>query len=348
MQAEKPSTKEKKKSKGDPRQMEAAAGAGVPPPNTNRRAAAAGYLAAGAGHSSFGSGTTGKAWVPVASSFCTANNVVQSEQRKQQQAVKKYVEEEEKKKKEAAGTMICDLRTPPSNVSNLYAVGSNPPPAPSIARKPLPFGGYYNMEYEPALYGINAVPSILSATGHRSGRASAPPSLPSPEQQRRQGLMQPSKDLAVSIKKEQTVKPNKKKSGKSKLGASAWFTEEERNDLFDEIKKALPIGKLEWEKVGEAYNKKNADRPREMPNLRAQFNKYALAKPPTGDPDCPPLVREAKQIARMIKEKAGMDNMAENGDPFNQPYSSHDTTPTDTSKSQTKAVKKKAKQASCR
>jgi hypothetical protein len=46
-----------------------------------------------------------------------------------------------------------------------------------------------------------------------------------------------------------------------------------------------------------------------MRNLRNRFTGYANKKPPTGDPDCPPLVRRAKQITEAIKQKAGMKIM---------------------------------------
>ncbi|CAB9524639.1 unknown protein [Seminavis robusta] len=344
MQAEKPQGKENKKSKMQP--MEAAAGGALPPPGNNRRTGA----------------------IPGVSS--TANRTIWSNNRPEQalgrtmrEAVEKH-DAEEKKRQDAAGTLIADLRTPPSNVSNHTCHGSNPPPAPSIARKPLVMDGFYNMSYDPDLYhGINDVAPFTSGCGRyampyqrvSSGRSSAPPCLPSPEQQRRQGLHS-NPQLAVALKKESIASRKKapSKSAKggsgSKGGAAGWFTEDERSSLFDTIKKKLPIGKAEWEKVADDYNSNNV-RHRELPSLRAQFNKYALAKPPTGDPNCPPLVRQAKQIANMIKEKAGLENMQAGvgADPFNAPYSSsNDTTPNtvDTSKSQTKAVRKKAKQDS--
>jgi hypothetical protein len=68
----------------------------------------------------------------------------------------------------------------------------------------------------------------------------------------------------------------------------------------------LPIGKFEWERVAARYNAKYPTRPRLMRNLRNRFNNYAGKKPPTGDPDCPPLVRKAKQINQLFKSKAGV------------------------------------------
>jgi hypothetical protein len=69
----------------------------------------------------------------------------------------------------------------------------------------------------------------------------------------------------------------------------------------------LPMGKVEWDKLAERYNKRFPSRPRKMVNLRNQFNTYAKAKPPTGDPDCPPLVSRAKRIVELTKEKAGLE-----------------------------------------
>jgi hypothetical protein len=61
------------------------------------------------------------------------------------------------------------------------------------------------------------------------------------------------------------------------------------------------------ERITERYNRKFPSRQRKMVNLRNQFHVYAKAKPPTGNPDCPPLVKRAKDIVKKTKEKAGIE-----------------------------------------
>jgi hypothetical protein len=91
----------------------------------------------------------------------------------------------------------------------------------------------------------------------------------------------------------------------AKVNQSTKFRDEEVDALLDIMAVIKPIGKSEWEKVTSKYNEKHSDRRRTMRNLRNRFNIEANKKPPTGDPDCPPLVRKAKRINYSIKKKAG-------------------------------------------
>jgi hypothetical protein len=93
------------------------------------------------------------------------------------------------------------------------------------------------------------------------------------------------------------------------------YREDELNDLMDIMEELLPIGKYEKERVAERNNMMHPTRPREYPNLMTQFNKFATKKPPTGDPECPPLVqRRAKQIVNKIRSKAGIACFTEQED----------------------------------
>jgi hypothetical protein len=96
------------------------------------------------------------------------------------------------------------------------------------------------------------------------------------------------------------------------LNQSTKFRAAEIDTLMCIVKDILPIGKIEWERVTAKYNEKYPQRPRGMRNLRNRFQAYANKKPPTGDPNCPPLVRRAKQITEFIKQKAGLAVMNSN------------------------------------
>jgi hypothetical protein len=90
------------------------------------------------------------------------------------------------------------------------------------------------------------------------------------------------------------------------LNQSTKFRAAELDYLMEVVADIKPIGKIEWDRVTTRYNARFKTRPRIMRNLRNRFQAYANKKPPTGDPDCPPLVRKAKQITEAIKSKAGM------------------------------------------
>ncbi|CAB9501261.1 unknown protein [Seminavis robusta] len=146
----------------------------------------------------------------------------------------------------------------------------------------------------------------------RNGRHSAPPMLPSPTK------WSPETQAAPAKKKAPSVKPNGKPKAKkmSAGGGDSHFTDGEVSGFFDILERRLPIGKEEFTKCMDEYNALFPDRPRGYNNLKAQFNKHASKKPPTGDPDCPPLTKRAKRIKAGMKEKAGMLTMANIGDGF--------------------------------
>ena len=48
----------------------------------------------------------------------------------------------------------------------------------------------------------------------------------------------------------------------------------------------------------------NVTRARDNESLKAKFKTLRLHKKPTGDPDCPPDVRRAKRLYRLIEQNA--------------------------------------------
>ena len=64
----------------------------------------------------------------------------------------------------------------------------------------------------------------------------------------------------------------------------------------------LPIGPLEWEKVTEMHVVKFPRR--DTDSLRRKYTSTHRRKVPTGDPNCPPEVREAKRVKVAIGNKA--------------------------------------------
>jgi hypothetical protein len=113
--------------------------------------------------------------------------------------------------------------------------------------------------------------------------------------------------MVTERKKKKKKKKKKSQKSQSGLGGDMKFKQDEVEYLMECMENILPMGKVEWDKLAERYNKRFPSRPRKMVNLRNQFNTYAKAKPPTGDPDCPPLVSRAKRIVELTKEKAGLE-----------------------------------------
>ena len=103
------------------------------------------------------------------------------------------------------------------------------------------------------------------------------------------------------------------------------YSKEEVDTLLCIVYQKLPIGQDDWDGVYEEHLSRWPDTDRDVLSLRRKFNQLANKKVPTGDPNCPPHVREAKQILFLIKEEADMLDMEdsskeeeENNDEENQ------------------------------
>jgi hypothetical protein len=82
------------------------------------------------------------------------------------------------------------------------------------------------------------------------------------------------------------------------------YNKDEIEAFLDIMEDHLPIGPQEWEDVTEAHNDRFPMKNRDKDSLRRKFNEFVNSKKPTGDPQCPPHIRKAKLIARMIIAKS--------------------------------------------
>ncbi|EGZ12820.1 hypothetical protein PHYSODRAFT_511197, partial [Phytophthora sojae] len=92
--------------------------------------------------------------------------------------------------------------------------------------------------------------------------------------------------------------------------------------LLTLVKKMLPLGRDEWERLAMTYN---ANRPRGSPerdfeSLRRKFKVLHSTRKPTGVQETPPppLIKKAKEVKRAIDDKANvveMDDEADNDQP---------------------------------
>ena len=81
------------------------------------------------------------------------------------------------------------------------------------------------------------------------------------------------------------------------------YTPDELASLNEVVEELLPISGAEWEQVEHRHYSRYPDRERTGVQLRKKFNDTAKTNIPTGDPNIPDHVREAKRIRGLIYEK---------------------------------------------
>ncbi len=81
------------------------------------------------------------------------------------------------------------------------------------------------------------------------------------------------------------------------------FGKEETWHLLQLLNAMTPLGGMGWDGVKDALNEEFGN-DRTVDALHRKFRKLSTAKPPTGNPNCPPEVKLAYQIKRkMIKNR---------------------------------------------
>ena len=92
-----------------------------------------------------------------------------------------------------------------------------------------------------------------------------------------------------------TPTPTQRQPGRAK--GSVGYSAADCTALVSAVKQILPLGAQEWVHVQDLYNQyasKNNRVTREPDPLKYKFRALATHSKPTGDPDCPSYVREAK------------------------------------------------------
>ena len=74
--------------------------------------------------------------------------------------------------------------------------------------------------------------------------------------------------------------------------------------MLEYVKEVLPMGPDQWEDVGVLSRNHfvGSPYPRETESLKQKFKTLRLVRKPTGNPTCPPEVREAKRIQKLIEQ----------------------------------------------
>jgi hypothetical protein len=84
-------------------------------------------------------------------------------------------------------------------------------------------------------------------------------------------------------------------TGGRKTG-SVGYKQDELLFLLDIMESRLPVGPDQWELVLTKHNETYAAHNRSVSSLKRAYQNLLRKTMPTGDPDCPPKVRKAKQI----------------------------------------------------
>lgn len=94
----------------------------------------------------------------------------------------------------------------------------------------------------------------------------------------------------------------------SKVPRGRSFSKSEIDSLLEIIEELLPIGMNEWEAVLDRHLTRYPDLDRTKDSIKRKFASLYNSKKPTGDPTCPPQVRNAKRIYNLIKDKMDLSD----------------------------------------
>ena len=114
----------------------------------------------------------------------------------------------------------------------------------------------------------------------------------------------------ASTQRNQTLPPSEnsqRRPGRAK--GSQGYSAEDCTALFKVVKSVLPLGSQEWGYVLERYNlyaTSNNRAIREQDSIKLKFQALVKHTKPTGDPDCPSHVREAKLTQKALDNQAHM------------------------------------------
>jgi hypothetical protein len=78
------------------------------------------------------------------------------------------------------------------------------------------------------------------------------------------------------------------------------FSREELDSFLDSVEDILPLSTSQWESVVETHSVRYPDKGRTVDSLKRKFKELHIKRIPTGDPQCPPAVRRAKQLRNAI------------------------------------------------
>jgi len=105
------------------------------------------------------------------------------------------------------------------------------------------------------------------------------------------------------------------------------FTVVEIEHLLETIEDIIPIGNPDWERIWQEHSARYPTKGRTSESLKRKFQQLARTKIPTGDPNCPPYVRDAKRIYyKIVQATDGSTGGSDVDDDHLRPHESHQIT----------------------
>ena len=89
------------------------------------------------------------------------------------------------------------------------------------------------------------------------------------------------------------------------------YTEEERLNFLQIMERNLPISGTEWALLAREHAQTYPGNNRDVPSIKRQYQALLRRREPTGDPHCPPDVKKAKYIDRLLKAKQSAGDISE-------------------------------------
>lgn len=107
------------------------------------------------------------------------------------------------------------------------------------------------------------------------------------------------------------------KGTKGRSSGARGYTEEERLNFLEIIERRMPTSGTEWSLVASEHATTYPDNERDVTSIKRQYQALLRRREPTGDPNCPPDVKKAKAIDRLLKAKQRAGDISmENGGPM--------------------------------
>jgi len=104
---------------------------------------------------------------------------------------------------------------------------------------------------------------------------------------------------------------------KGRSSGARGYTEDERMNFLEILERRLPTSGSEWSLVASEHSETYPTMERNVESIKRQYQSLLRRREPTGDPNCPPDVKKAKAIDRLLKAKQRAGDISEeNGGPI--------------------------------
>ena len=104
---------------------------------------------------------------------------------------------------------------------------------------------------------------------------------------------------------------------KGRSSGARGYREDERMNFLEILERRLPISGSEWSLVASEHSELYGSMERNVESIKRQYQSLLRWREPTGDPNCPPDVKKAKAIDRLLKAKQRAGDISEeNGGPI--------------------------------